>query len=42
MAERDLPLHVFHFDSFWMREFNWCDFEWDSRTFPDPGACCSG
>ena len=36
MAERDLPLHVFHFDSFWMREFNWCDFEWDSRTFPDP------
>jgi alpha-D-xyloside xylohydrolase len=36
MAERDLPLHVFHFDTFWMREFNWCDFEWDSRTFPDP------
>ena len=36
MAERDLPLHVFHFDSFWMREFNWCDFEWDARTFPDP------
>ena len=36
MAERDLPLPVFHFDSFWMREFNWCDFEWDSRTFPDP------
>jgi alpha-D-xyloside xylohydrolase len=19
-----------------MREFNWCDFEWDPRTFPDP------
>ena len=36
MAERDLPLSVFHFDCFWMREFNWCDFEWDSRTFPDP------
>jgi alpha-D-xyloside xylohydrolase len=36
MAQRDLPLHVFHFDTFWMREFNWCDFEWDSRTFPDP------
>ena len=36
MAERDLPLHVFHFDTFWMREFNWCDFEWDSRMFPDP------
>ncbi len=36
MAERDIPLHVFHFDTFWMREFNWCDFEWDSRMFPDP------
>ncbi len=36
MAERDLPLHVFHFDCFWMREFNWCDFEWDPRVFPDP------
>lgn len=38
MAERDLPLSVFHFDCFWMREFNWCDFEWDPRTFPDPQA----
>ncbi|KUL33377.1 alpha-xylosidase [Actinoplanes awajinensis] len=36
MAERDLPLSVFHFDTFWMREFNWCDFEWDTRIFPDP------
>ncbi len=36
MAERDLPLSVFHFDCFWMREFQWCDFEWDARTFPDP------
>ena len=36
MAERDLSLSVFHFDCFWMREFNWCDFEWDRRTFPDP------
>jgi len=38
MAERDLPLSVFHFDTFWMREFNWCDFEWDLRAFPDPPA----
>ena len=38
MAARDLPLSVFHFDCFWMREFNWCDFEWDPRTFPDPEA----
>ncbi|TIH37848.1 alpha-xylosidase [Subtercola vilae] len=36
MAERDLPLSVFHFDCFWMREFNWSDFEWDARVFPDP------
>ena len=36
MAERGLPLSVFHFDCFWMREFHWTDFLWDSRTFPDP------
>ncbi|WIM98817.1 alpha-xylosidase [Actinoplanes oblitus] len=38
MADRDLPLSVFHFDTFWMREFNWCDFEWDTRIFPDPAG----
>ncbi|HEY3342335.1 MAG TPA: alpha-xylosidase, partial [Anaerolineae bacterium] len=36
MRQRDLPLHVFHFDCFWMKEFNWCNFEWDKRVFPDP------
>lgn len=36
MKQRDLPLHVFHFDCFWMREFDWCSFEWDARVFPDP------
>ena len=36
MEERGLPLSVFHFDCFWMREFSWCDFEWDARVFPDP------
>jgi len=36
MAKRDLPLHVFHFDCFWMKDFNWCNFEWDKRVFPDP------
>ena len=36
MKRRDLPLSVFHFDCFWMREFQWCDFEWDPRGFPDP------
>ena len=36
MREREIPLSVFHFDCFWMREYQWCDFEWDPRTFPDP------
>ncbi|ELY5938491.1 alpha-xylosidase [Cronobacter malonaticus] len=36
MAERELPLHVFHFDCFWMKAFQWCDFEWEPATFPDP------
>ncbi|UZN04471.1 alpha-xylosidase [Cellulomonas sp. S1-8] len=36
MAERDLPLSVFHFDCFWMRRFHWSDFIWDPGTFPDP------
>ena len=36
MADRDIPLHVFHFDCFWMRQFNWCDLEWDKECFPDP------
>lgn len=36
MIERDIPLRVFHFDCFWMKEFNWCDFEWDDRVFKDP------
>jgi alpha-D-xyloside xylohydrolase len=36
MFERDIPLKVFHFDCFWMKDFSWCDFEWDSRVFPDP------
>jgi len=38
MKRRELPLSVFHFDCFWMREFQWCDFEWDTRQFPDPKA----
>lgn len=36
MIERGIPLSVFHFDCFWMKEFHWCDFTWDSRVFPDP------
>ncbi|MFE2022420.1 alpha-xylosidase [Streptomyces sp. NPDC059499] len=36
MAERDIPLSVFHFDCFWMREYQWSDFLWDPEVFPDP------
>lgn len=36
MFERDLPLHVFHFDCFWMKEYQWTNFEWDADMFPDP------
>ncbi len=36
MEERDIPLHVFHFDCFWMKAYEWCNFTWDPDTFPDP------
>jgi alpha-D-xyloside xylohydrolase len=36
MAERNLPLHTFHFDCFWMKEYEWCNFSWDEDVFPDP------
>ena len=38
MENREIPLDVFHFDCFWMREYQWCDFQWDPRTFPEPKA----
>ncbi len=38
MAERDIPLQVFHFDCFWMKGFEWCNFEWDKSQFPEPEA----
>ena len=36
MADRQIPLHVFHFDCYWMDAYEWCNFEWDPATFPDP------
>ena len=38
MAERDIPLHVFHFDCFWMKENEWCNFTWDDAMFDDAPA----
>ena len=35
MAERKIPLRVFHFDCYWMKENEWCGFAWDERMFPD-------
>lgn len=36
MEDRDIPLHVFHFDCYWMEAYEWCNFVWDPKTFPDP------
>ena len=41
MEERGIPLQVFHFDCFWMKDFHWSDFVWDSRVFPDPKGMLS-
>jgi len=38
MAERDIPLSVFHYDCFWMKGFHWTDFNWDPSVFPDPSG----
>lgn len=38
MLSRGIPLKVFHFDCFWMKEFHWSDLIWDSRVFPDPAG----
>ncbi|EPS31985.1 putative alpha-xylosidase [Penicillium oxalicum 114-2] len=32
---RDIPLGVFHFDCFWMKSYQWCDFQFDEEMFPD-------
>ncbi|PXV89133.1 alpha-D-xyloside xylohydrolase [Lachnotalea glycerini] len=41
MFERGIALRVFHFDCFWMKDFCWCDFTWDSKVFPDPAGMLS-
>ncbi|KAF8904664.1 glycoside hydrolase superfamily [Mucidula mucida] len=35
MQDRDISVGVFHFDSYWMKAFQWCDFEFDNKFFPD-------
>lgn len=36
MKAKEIPLSVFHFDCFWMKEGEWCGFEWDHSVFPNP------
>ncbi|KAF8862677.1 hypothetical protein BDZ45DRAFT_585053 [Acephala macrosclerotiorum] len=35
MAGRDIHTSVFHFDCFWMKGFEWCNFKFDEEMFPD-------
>ncbi len=35
MKQRDIPFSVFHIDCFWMKENEWCGFEWDEDAFPN-------
>lgn len=41
MSASGVPVDVFHFDCFWMKELTWCSFLWDERNFPDPAAMLS-
>jgi len=38
MEEHGIPIGVFHFDCFWMKELTWSSFIWDKRYFPDPAG----
>lgn len=38
MEDRKIPLQTFHFDCFWMKGYEWCNFQWDPDTFPDPAG----
>jgi alpha-D-xyloside xylohydrolase len=38
MEESGIPISVFHFDCFWMKELTWSSFLWDERNFPDPAG----
>jgi len=36
MIERGIPLSAFHFDCYWMKDFEWTNFAWNESIFPDP------
>ncbi|MFN8378870.1 MAG: alpha-xylosidase [Anaerolineae bacterium] len=41
MESLGIPVSVFHFDCFWMKEHTWTSFVWDPRYFPDPAGMLS-
>ena len=34
--ERSIPVDVYHFDCYWLRDNMWNDFTWNLNRFPDP------
>lgn len=32
----EIPVDVYHFDCFWLRDDYWNDFTWDPKRFPEP------
>ncbi|KAK5958344.1 31 glycoside hydrolase [Knufia fluminis] len=39
--QRSIPLTVFHFDAYWMKSYQWCDFTFDDAMFPNPKSYLS-
>lgn len=38
MEDRNIPLDVFHFDCFWMKDFEWTSLLFNKEQFPNPEA----
>ncbi|KAG7092242.1 hypothetical protein E1B28_008608 [Marasmius oreades] len=36
MQDHNTPVRVFHFDCFWMKQYEWCSFTFDPENFPNP------
>lgn len=36
MKDRNCHVRVFHFDCFWMKGYEWCNFTFDPDSFPNP------
>ncbi len=42
LRKRRIPCDVLHLDPYWMREGHYCDFEWDTKAFPNPQEMLEG